>query len=122
MKYVGLDDLREWLSTEGFQLGPNQFASRENECNWYAWRRSEIEARRCECNDDKQGVQIVVTPHRFDLGSMPTVESVEVDITGEADGRWHKIQAYGIKPDDLKRSLPDVEAALIRAWNALANW
>ena len=94
----------------------------DNGCNWYAYRRSTLPARECECNEGKPA-QIVVRPHLFLRASAPTPsgawESVEVDVTGEASGLWWKLQAYSLKPEELRDRLPDIEAALIAAWNAL---
>ena len=67
--------------------------------------------------------QIVVRPHRFEHASAPTPsgawESVEVDVTGEASGIWWKLQAYSLKPDELRERLSEIEGALIAAWNAI---
>lgn len=119
--FYGLDDLREWLESQGFRVSQD-YMQRENGCNWYAYRRSELPARECECNEGKPA-QIVVRPHLFLRASAPTPsgawESVEVDVTGEASGLWWKLQAYSLKPEELRDRLPDIEAALIAAWNAL---
>ncbi len=119
--FHGLDDLREWLESQGFRVSQD-YMQRENGCNWYAYRRSTLPARECECNDGTP-MQIVVRPHLFKHASAPTPsgawESVEVDVTGEASGLWWKLQAYSLKPEELRDRLPDIEAALIAAWNAL---
>jgi hypothetical protein len=117
--YVGCDELRAWLIADGFRVADAVF-SRDNGCNWYAYRRSAIPARECECNDGKP-MQIVVRPFRLEhvqaVGGAG--ESAEVDLTGEAGGTWYKLQGYGLKPTDLMARLPEIEAALIAAWNAL---
>ena len=119
--FHGLDDLREWLESQGFRVS-QYYMQRENGCNWYAYRRSELPARECECNDGKP-MQIAVRPHLFRHASAPTPsgawESCEVDVTGEANGIWWKLAAYNLKPEELRERLPDIEAALIAAWNAL---
>lgn len=114
-----LTNLRVWLVSQGFKASDNHLASRENECRWYAWRRSSIPARRCECNDDREGVQIVVTPHLFTMRDRQYV-SVDVDVTGQFGGPWFKLQAYSLGVDELPEKLPGIEDALVRAWNALS--
>lgn len=118
--YYGLDDLREWLLAQGFHVSQDMI--RDNGCNWYAYRRSALPARECECNAGKPA-QIVVRPHLFHHASAPTPsgawESVEVDVTGEANGIWWKLAAYSLKPDELRERLPEIELALVAAWNAI---
>ena len=119
--FYGLDDLREWLQLQGFSISQDMLRS-DNGCNWYAYRRSELPARECECNAGKP-TQIVVRPHLFRHASAPTPsgawESVEVDVTGEASGVWFKLQAYSLKPEELRERLSEIEAALVAAWNAI---
>ena len=119
--FHGLDDLREWLESQGFRVSQD-YMQRENGCNWYAYRRSELPARECECNDGTP-MQIVVRPHLFKHASAPTPsgawESCEVDVTGEANGMWFRLLAYSLKPEELRERLPEIEAALIAAWNAI---
>ena len=119
MKYYGCDDLRAWLEGQGFHIGLDSLA-RDSGCNWYAWRRSNLKARACECNGDKGGVQIVVRAFSLqDRSRLDPWESAEVDITGEAGGLWYMLKAYSLKHDELRERLPDIEAVLVKAWNAL---
>jgi len=112
----GLADLREWLTGQGFRATSDSLGSRDNACDWYAYRRSTIPARPCECND-KPNMQLVVRPYiNIDR---PEWSSVEVDVTGEAGGVWFKLQAYSLTVDDLRAKLPAIEAALMAAWNAI---
>jgi hypothetical protein len=111
-----LTELRDWLIGQGFKLAANGHKSRDNTCVWYAYRRSTIPARTCECNE-KSTMQLVVTPYSH-IGQ-PGWTSVEVDVTGEAGGVWYKLQAYSLKPDELREKLPAIEAALMAAWNAI---
>lgn len=113
---VNMDQLRAWLADLGFDFG-NQFRDQMNECDWYAWRRSKLDARDCDCNEGR--MQIVLTPYACEHDDTRW-ESVEVDVTGECDGVWYKLQAYSMTPAELVARLDDVEAALIRAWNSLA--
>lgn len=114
----GEDELRDWLTAHGFRCAEDPLRSRENECNWYAYRRSELEARRCECNDDKPGMQIVVKPSALILNDK-LHRSAEVELCGEAGGLWWNFSAYSMKPEEVPSKLADVEAGLIAAWNAL---
>jgi hypothetical protein len=60
-QYTGLDDLRAWLIASGFNVAYSLLHNGD-ECNWYAYRRSALQAVACECNDDK-AMQIVVYPY-----------------------------------------------------------
>lgn len=111
----GCDDLREWLLTQNFTCYVDSLSLRDNECNWYACRRSAIPARECECNDGK-AMQIVVRPYRN--AENPIWQSAEVDVTGETGGLWYKVSAYSVAHDELRARLAEIEAALIAAWNA----
>lgn len=116
---MDLESLRAWLESDGFKFSPNPFGSEHNECTWYAYRYSALPARRCECNDDKPA-QIVARPTFASFGSN-RMESVEVDVCGEAGGLWYDLKAYSISPAELPTKLPLIEASLIRAWNALKD-
>lgn len=113
---VGCDDLRGWLIGDGFRVALDGLAM-PNECNWYAYRKSEIPARECECNDDKPA-QIVVRPYRI-LDVRGAWESASVSVTGQAGGVWIKLDAYSLSHEDLRSKLGDIERSLIAAWNAL---
>ena len=113
---VNVGQLREWLEHQGFGFGNNQFRGQMNDCDWYAWRRSKLSARDCDCNGPK--MQIVLTPHSYNRDGKQW-ESVEADVTGECGGVWYKLQAYSLTPAELMARLDDVEAALVSAWNSL---
>jgi hypothetical protein len=117
--YFGCDELRHRLRVDGFRIA-DAVVSRDNGCNWYAYRRSAIPARECECNDGKP-MQIVVRPYRHKHAQAVggAWESAEVDVTGESGQVWYALKGYGMKPAELMARLPEIEAALIAAWNAL---
>ena len=117
---IGCDELREWLIAQGFRVAPDGFSREGNECNWYAYRRSAIPARECDCNDGKP-MQLVVRPWRIEHRDAPNGawESAEVDVTGEAGSHWYKLQCYSLKHGELMGRLHEIEVALIAAWNAL---
>lgn len=119
--FHGLDSLREWLKSQGFSVSQD-YPQRDNGCNWYAYRCSALPARECECNGGET-MQIVVRPHLFKHASAPTPsgawESCEVDVTGKANNIWFRLMAYSLKPEELRERLPEIEAALIAAWNAI---
>lgn len=114
----GEDELRNFLMAHGFRCAEYSLRSRENGCNWYAYRRSELEARRCECNDDKPEMQIIVKPSVLTLNGKQH-RSAEVELCGESGGLWWNFMAYSMTPDEVPSKLDDVEAGLIAAWNAL---
>lgn len=116
-QFEGLPDLRADLESAGFRLAHNNLAFRDNWCNWYAYRPSSIEAPECECNEGKR-IQIIVYPHEFDAGDI-VAKGAEVEVCGEAGGRWYKLRCYSINADKLVQCLPDIEASLIAAWSAI---
>lgn len=113
---VNVEQLRDWLEHQGFRFGKNLFCGQMNDCDWYAWRRSKLAERDCDCNGTK--VQIVLTPYSYERCGKRW-ESVEADITGESSGVWYKLKAYSMTPAEMKARLDEVEAALTRAWNSL---
>ncbi len=119
MPLTGCDDLRAWLIEHGFRVAHDRFG-RDNGCNWYAYRRSEIPARECECSERKTR-QIVVRPFRLLHDSAPggVWESAEVDVTGQAGGVWFNLKAYSLNHEELRERLGDIECSLVAAWNAL---
>ncbi len=114
---VNVNQLRDWLADNGFMFGKNTFRGQFNDCDWYAWRRSKLEARDCDCNGPK--MQIVLTPHSYNRAGKQW-ESVEADVTGECDGVWYKLQAYSLTPSELVARLDEIETALVGAWNSLS--
>lgn len=117
--YTGEEELQEWLKSQGFKFEINPFKSDYNECNWYAYRRTRLEARECECNGGKS-MQIVVKPIAFTLNGIRS-RSVEVEVCGEAIGEWWKLSCYSISTDELPGKLDQIERSLIQAWNALCR-
>ena len=113
---VNIGQLRDWLEQQGFCFGNNQFRGQMNDCDWYAWRRSKLSARDCDCNGPK--MQIVVTPHSCNRDGKQW-ESVEADVAGECDGIWYKLRAYSLTPAELVTRLDEIETALVTAWNSL---
>lgn len=112
-----LGGLKRWLAEHGFKFSENRLRSDYNDCDWYAWRRSKLETRECECNDGKP-MQIVITPHSMIVDGIAR-ESVEVEARGQY-GEWWKLTAYSLQPSDLPRRLTAVERSLAMAWNALS--
>ena len=116
-KLHGEEGLMNWLLGNGFKLEREAAIGSLNECNWYAWRRSELPARKCEINDG-EGMVIVVTAYKARVGSVG-FRSVSISVTGVFDGTSREIEAYGIEPESVPAKLADVESSLISAWNAL---
>jgi hypothetical protein len=117
-RLFGCEDLQAWLIAQGFKCEVDSLSHNMNECNWYAYRRSNRPARRCECNNDKEGIPIVIKPSTFTLDGTRH-ESVTVELCGEANGAWWNIQAYSLGIGEVKDRLGELELGLITAWNAL---
>lgn len=113
-------ELRKWLEGNGFKFAENPIRHHANECNWYAYRQSRFDARRCECNDDKPRMQILVNPSSIKLHGV-IHESVEVELCGEFDGVWWRMKAYSLKPSEVATKLYGIEFSLISAWDALSS-
>ena len=111
------DELKDWLKEHGFREHPNPLASFENECKWYACKRYASKYN-CECNYDKDGIQIVIWPYRYNLHGHQ-MRSIEIDLSGEADGVWYKLQGYSMTWDELPDKLDQVTDGLIKAWEAI---
>lgn len=111
------DELKDWLQERGFREQKNTLASFEDECKWFAFKRYPSK-HNCECNYDKPGIQVVVTPHKWRIHGHQG-QSVEIDITGEANGIWCKLQAYSLKWEELPDKFDQVTDALIKAWEAI---
>ena len=76
-KLTGSDDLREWLTSQGFRTWQDGLAHSGNACNWYATRKTHLQARECECNKGKP-VQILVKPFEVTFRTGDTASSVKV--------------------------------------------
>jgi hypothetical protein len=115
---LALGSLCDWLQENDFRVATNNMASQENDCKWYAYRRLIDSARDCALNDKPPS--LIVLPHLFSMRDRQ-YSSVEVEITGQVGEPWFRLKAYGIGLDELPTALPGIEAALVRAWNALAT-
>lgn len=113
---TGCDDTRQWLLDAGFKVSYTEPRPYSN-CNWYAYKRTELDAPECECNEGK-GTQIVVNPYETDITGT-TRQSVEIDVTGEAGGVWYQLKAYSLNASSLPDALPTIERSLVAAWSAL---
>ena len=109
----GCDELRVWLGDRGFQIERDNLVNgAESMCNWIAWRKLKVFANECECNEKPPS--FVVKPYEY-MGW----ESVACEIVGELSGIWFRVKAYGMKPDELKKRMDEVEEILVNGWNAL---
>lgn len=103
--FTGDDQLRNGLKRLGFTIGLDQLPFVENKCNWIAYRRT-------------QGIVGKPVQTMIRLFSCSDWESAEVDLTGDVHGRCFKL-SYSLSPDQLIAQLPEIEADLVAAWNAL---
>jgi hypothetical protein len=111
------DDIKQWLQEQGFSECKNELAYFEDECKWYACKRYPSKYN-CECNYDKDGIQVVVTPHKWRINGHQC-QSVEINITGEANGIWCKLQAYSLTWAELPDKFDQVTDTLMKAWEAI---
>lgn len=115
-----LENLFETLQAQGFTRYTDQLRSPANRWPYYAARRIESGALPCLANN--HAPQLIVWGHRAPEFAR---DSVEIEICGlrhvspDWRGPWFKLRAYSIDPTEAARDLPAIEAALVRAWNAL---
>ena len=115
----GEPELMKWLESQGFTCTIDSLEDgRFNLCNWYAYKRSTLKAVRCECNSDKEGVQLCVKPYSFEVRDIES-RSVTISITGEAGGVWWDIKAYSLNPDEIPEKFEAAERNLVAMWNAI---
>lgn len=86
-----------------------------NEADWHAYR-SLPSARECETNGPK--IALWIKPYAY---SGINYAACEVVIIGEAAGLWFELKVYMAKTDEIMERLPEIEAKLVAAWNALAT-
>lgn len=115
-KWTGLDDFREKLEADGWKIWKDNLKSMHNECNWIAAKRIPC-ARQCETNGEKTSVTI--RPHVMTLGGTRHA-SARISIHGEYGGDWYKLEC-SFHPESSYNRIPDFEARIIKAWEALAS-
>lgn len=109
-------ELKEWLAENGFTLSPSTgMHSKYNTADWYAWSRIDSAAP-CEHNNH---TIIEVWPTISTINGRH--ESAHLEIVGEANGAWWKLQAYGLSPDDVRDRYDSIANGLVTAWNALPH-
>jgi len=113
-----INTLYSKLKEAGFTIGNNPVPNQYNLCPWYAYRRTVLPSRECECNEGKPRT-IVLTPFMYHMHGV-LMKSIEVEIIGQYDN-WWKVQAYGLAFEDIIEQLPTIEARLVKAWNALGE-
>lgn len=82
-----------------------------NLCNWYAGIRSDSGAH-CECN--QRAVSFILTPFKNRI-----MESVEIEVVGEAGKKWWALKCYSILIPDVIPNLPTICKGLLDSWNSL---
>lgn len=115
---MNIENIELFLKEQGYSFSKDS-SNNLNQCGWYAYKRSDMLARPCECNDNKQ-IQLVIYPYK-NTHNGNTYESLEVDITGEYKNQWFKLSCYSLSPLDFYQRHKEIETSLINAWNALAN-
>ncbi len=113
----GAENFRSWLLERNFKIQLNPCSDRYNECNWVAYKISELPARPCESNT---GILIRLLPYKYNESS-PEI-NCEIEFRAEVNGIWIQIKAFGINVNDLMSTegkLEEIESNLIAAWNAI---
>lgn len=109
------DELRAGLEAKGWQISRNPMRGQYNEIDWYGYSRM-TGVPDCDCNDKPPS--LICEPSSFEVGGHRH-NNVAFSLTGETSGRWFKLEAYSVRPDEAIDAIPDVRALLGRAWSAL---
>lgn len=94
------------------------------QCPGYESRQATLYKRypsrhRCQCNDNKDGMQICVSV--WDEMADMTTPSIEVGIVGELpDGVWVNFKVYGLRGDELFERLDGIITMLVETWDNAA--
>jgi hypothetical protein len=100
----------EYLQQNGWTEFPDQFRS-------YArcFAKRFHTPTRCNCNDDKRGIQVVIAVSNYN-GT-----NCEMDICGELpDETWIQLKNYGM-PDDITKTISMIPR-LLAAWETMATF
>lgn len=109
-------ELKEILISMGYTVKFNPLNSEYNECDWYAYRGFSS-TRKCECNE-KKDIQVVIYPYEYSKRGIYG-QKVEIDLTGQFNEVWWKLQSYSINWDEIKDKHDSIVKSLISAWEHL---
>lgn len=105
-----LTEMKALLEAEGWRSYPDHLTH----SNVSYFKRFDTPTR-CRCNDDKQGIQVVVRLY----GHPERGASYVIDIHGEvADGSWYHLERHGF-PEELGYGLAAIPQ-MLRVWEAAA--
>ena len=110
-----LDYLEKLVKSYGFKIAHHNSLD-GNLCTWYAYRPTELPARRCECNEDKP-LQIVIEPWKYN-----SRVSVSVSLTGKVNEIWVDLRVYSLSVNELERRFTAIECMLVESWNVMTGW
>lgn len=101
-----MNELKNWLLSNGFIIHP--FID-----SWIGAKKLDPNIRKCEDNDDKE-LLLVVHPYERE-----GYQKHAVEISGCTNGKWFKLECYGLRNADVMNDLTDIERRLIAAWEAV---
>ena len=103
--------MKDFLIEKGWKFGGVAF---DNDIETYYYKIFETTTR-CNCNDNKNGIQVVVS--EFDMTKMNRPKVFEISIRAEKkDGFWINFKVYTLSEEDVKNHLDDQIDVLIKAW------
>lgn len=123
---TSFDDFKKVMEQRGFKYQPQSRAAQDSSIGIF-YRRLETK-RPCRSNEKDQLVVECFDRAMFARSETDPVFksfsnrfSFEVEITGEFSPElWSKLKVYGLGASALLERLDFIEAALVRAWEALA--
>ncbi len=112
-----LNELRETLLADGWNMAKNSIRYTGNDADWYAWKRLN---GAMNCAENNRPPSLVIMPYRIEKDSIE-YESVDFQVTGRMDwGQWVKFQLYGVAFEDVMATINVAQNTLLYVWNAAA--
>ncbi len=113
------DELKAALSDAGWRIENNRLRGEYNECSWYAWHANRPSAwPDCQCNDKPPS--LIIMPSYTRLPDGQEFSGVDIDLTGEMNGRWFKLKMYSVNTDEVLQAAEEAKRTLGAAWTAIA--
>lgn len=116
------DEIKAKMESHGFRFQPHSRGASDSSIGIFH-RRTEVK-RACLTNQNSQFVVEVFDRATFMRPTDPGFADrfgFEADITGEfVTDLWAKLRVYGVRPESFFEREKEIEAALVRAWEAMA--
>ena len=105
--------VEKFLQDKGFSILRDSIQCKLDGAEWCAYKRTEIDTKYCECNDNLP--QIAVVYHNTLLGGEYR-ESYKIELVQESNLGWVDLSFYGLNENDILTKLNKLEVSLVKAW------